>query len=70
MRNMDTFVVRVWGSLADEGEETSLRGVVEHIASGRSDKFHDAEELISFLRKARQRPAPAGGAPDGSGAGG
>lgn len=50
MRCMDTFVVRVMGGLADDGEETSIRGVVEHIASGRSDKFLTADELVSFLR--------------------
>ncbi len=47
---MDTFVVRVWAHTADEEEGTGLRGVVEHIASGWSGKFHDAEELVSFLR--------------------
>ncbi len=47
---MDTFVVRVWAHTADEEEGTSLRGVVEHIASGRSETFHDTEELASFLR--------------------
>ena len=47
---MDTFVVRVWGSMADEEEETGFRGVVEHVASRRSDRFHNADELVSFLR--------------------
>ncbi len=49
MPPMDTFVVRVWGPVADGEEETSLRGVVEHIASGRSDRFRTSEELVSFL---------------------
>jgi hypothetical protein len=47
---MDTFVVRVWGPLADEEEETGLRGVVEHVGSGWSERFRSAEELVSFLR--------------------
>lgn len=47
---MDTFVVRVWGPMADGGEETGLRGVVEHVASGRSERFRTADELVSFLR--------------------
>ncbi|MGH8947800.1 MAG: hypothetical protein ACRDXF_02985 [Acidimicrobiia bacterium] len=47
---MDTFVVRVWGPMADGGEETGLRGVVEHVASGRSDRFRSVDELVSFLR--------------------
>ena len=47
---MDTFVVRVWGPMADGGEETGLRGVVEHVASGRSERFRSADELVSFLR--------------------
>ena len=47
---MDTFVVRVWGPLADGGEEAGLRGVVEHVASGRSERFLSVDELVSFLR--------------------
>jgi len=49
LRLMDTFVVRVWGPLADGGEETGLRGVVEHVASGRSELFRSADELVSLL---------------------
>jgi hypothetical protein len=61
---MDTFVVRVWGPGADGEEETSLRGVVEHIASGRSDRFRTAEELVSFLRMPyADIPAAAEGGP-------
>ena len=43
-------MVRVWGPMADGGEETGLRGVVEHVASGRSERFRSADELVSFLR--------------------
>jgi hypothetical protein len=46
---MDTFVVRVWGPMADGGEEAGLRGVVEHVASGRSERFRNVDELVSFL---------------------
>jgi hypothetical protein len=64
---MDTFVVRVWGPMADGQEETSLRGVVEHIASGRSDRFRNAEELVSFLRMPyADLPMPTEGSPGGS----
>jgi hypothetical protein len=63
---MDTFVVRVWGQLADMEEESGLRGVVEHIASGRSDRFRTAEELVSFLRRPDDLPAAAEGPPGGA----
>jgi hypothetical protein len=46
---MDTFVVRVWAPMADGREETGLRGVVEHVASGRSERFRSVDELVSFL---------------------
>jgi hypothetical protein len=63
---MDTFVVRVLGPLADGGEvETSLRGVVEHVGSGQSDKFRSADELVSFLRGPRGVPASGEDPPDG-----
>ena len=46
---MDTFVVRVHTStdpLTDGGvEPPSLRGVIQHVHSGRSTTFRDAEEL-------------------------
>jgi hypothetical protein len=64
---MDTFVVRVWGPMADGEEETSLRGVVEHIASGRSDRFRNAGELVSFLHMPHaDLPVAADGVPGGS----
>ncbi|HET9202209.1 MAG TPA: hypothetical protein VFP67_03585 [Acidimicrobiia bacterium] len=64
---MDTFVVRVWGPMADGEEETSLRGVVEHIASGRSDRFRTTEELVSFLRVPPGPAVEAEGLSDDSG---
>jgi len=57
---MDTFVVRVWGPMADGEEETGLRGVVEHVASGWSERFLSAEELVSFLRAPRPKVGEAG----------
>jgi hypothetical protein len=63
---MDTFVVRVLGPLADGGEvETSLRGVVEHVGSGRTDKFRSADELVSFLQGPRGMPASGEDLTDG-----
>lgn len=51
---METFVVRAWragtttaGSMEDDG---TLRGVVEHVGTGTSMPFGDAEQLIAFLR--------------------
>ena len=57
---MDTFVVRVWGAMADEEGETGLRGVVEHPASGWSGRFHSADELVSLLRSPVERTEGAG----------
>jgi hypothetical protein len=60
---VETFVVRAWRDEPD-GDLTpddSLRGVVEHVATGASARFTDADQLLTFLRSA---PAP-GGEPDG-----
>jgi hypothetical protein len=48
---METFVVRAWrsGGDASTGDDV-LRGVVEHVASGRTMPFRDVEQLITFLR--------------------
>lgn len=50
---METFVVRVYpgrdfAASADEVDRV-LRGVVSHIATGRSISFHTAEALVGFL---------------------
>jgi len=51
---METFVVRAWRAATevrtdvDDGDH-SLRGVVEHIGSGDSIPFRDADELVRFL---------------------
>jgi len=54
MALMETFVVRAWRAAAevrtdvDDGDQ-GLRGVVEHIGSGDSIPFRDANELVRFL---------------------
>ena len=52
-------MVRAWRDDPD-GDATpddSLRGVVEHVATGATTRFTDADELLTFLRA---RPAPGG----------
>ncbi|HET8621609.1 MAG TPA: hypothetical protein VFM27_21750 [Acidimicrobiales bacterium] len=56
---METFVVRAWRPAADEPSphheggslraDGSLRGVVEHVATGASIAFRDADQLVAFL---------------------
>jgi hypothetical protein len=56
---METFVVRAWRPAADqpsphEGDgslraDGSLRGVVEHVSTGASIAFRDADQLVAFL---------------------
>jgi hypothetical protein len=54
MALMETFVVRAWRAATevrtdvDDGDH-GLRGVVEHIGSGDSTPFRDANELVRFL---------------------
>ena len=49
-------MVRAWRS--DGGDEPAsggadgLRGVVEHVATGTSMRFRDADQLVTFLRSA------------------
>ncbi len=62
---MQTFVVRVWAASTSPADaEDRLRGVVQHVATGRSETFTDDGELLEFLR---ERPAPD---EDGAGTGG
>lgn len=54
-------MVRAWREDPD-GEPTtddSLRGVVEHVATGVSTPFRDADQLLEFLRSGPR----AGGRP-------
>lgn len=61
---MQTFVVRVWPQQPETGEgPDALRGVVEHIATGRSERFRDDAELLAFLHLrpwARERELEVG----------
>jgi hypothetical protein len=51
---METFVVRAWRPAADEPASSegggALRGVVEHVATGATIPFRDAEQLVAFLQ--------------------
>jgi hypothetical protein len=48
---METFVIRLWSqSTGAEMEWAGLRGVVEHLGSGRSGTFTEDDELVAFLR--------------------
>lgn len=51
---METFVIRVWQATDPDGGtapklDSILRGVVEHVASGRSARFRSGEELLSLV---------------------
>ena len=56
---MDTFVVRLWMP-AEPTPEIAVdpRGVVRHIASGRTATFRDGDQLLALLRELPQ-PSPA-----------
>jgi hypothetical protein len=60
-----TFVVRLWEPPAAVGDSTGgLRGVVQHVRSGRSTTFVDELSLLEFLHAARRGAEPtAGGRP-------
>jgi hypothetical protein len=54
---VETFVINVWTRAPFTGEEpgvpaSELRGLVRHIASGDSEPFRSADELVRLLRKA------------------
>lgn len=51
---METFVVRVWIPAVVAGEPTGvaagvLKGIVEHIGSGRAAPFKGADQLLGLL---------------------
>ena len=50
---MDQYVVRLWMPAPAAGDPTGiepgLRGVVSHIATGRSETFRDGSELLRRL---------------------
>ena len=57
---VQTFVVRLWAS-EDPSLRTSdsLRGIVEHLRSGRRGPFVDEDELLAFLRERLGEPVAA-----------
>ena len=45
-------MVRAWRPAADEGlpsDADALRGVVEHVGSGTTMPFRDADQLVAFM---------------------
>lgn len=49
---METFVIRIGTrteAVADT-ERVVLRGTVEHVGTGRRERFRDSRELLAFLR--------------------
>ncbi|HEX8001519.1 MAG TPA: hypothetical protein VF519_02365 [Mycobacteriales bacterium] len=61
---MESFVVRVW--VPGDGPVTPvLRGVVQHVSSGRSVVFGATDQLLAFLRTCVADAAATGeGDPD------
>ena len=57
---VQTFVVRLWTSEEPSLRSSdSLRGIVEHLRSGRKGPFVDEEELLAFLRERLGEPVAA-----------
>ena len=58
---METFVLRIWQAANSDGgaapKRNTLRGIVEHVPSGRSARFRSGEELLSLVAA---RLAPPG----------
>jgi hypothetical protein len=61
----EMFVVRLWEAPAAVGDSAgALRGVVQHVRSGRSTTFVDELSLLEFLHAERRGAEPtAGGRP-------
>jgi hypothetical protein len=54
---VQTFVVRLWTSPEPSSRTAdSLRGIVEHLRSGRKAPFADEDELLAFLRERLGEP--------------
>jgi hypothetical protein len=51
MRGMQTFLVRVWTPAAGEEDDGRRRfsGLVEHVASRRSETFQGELDLLEFI---------------------
>jgi hypothetical protein len=59
---MQTFVIRVWvpGSEeadASDGQGYGLRGLVEHVGSGRCAAFRGSEQLLSLVHASLEAAA-------------
>jgi hypothetical protein len=55
---METFIVRVWVPPTSDGARV-LRGVAEHLGSGRTTTFVDESQLLAFLNEAQRKPTAA-----------
>ena len=60
----ESFVVRLWQppERSRDGRD-ALRGVVQHVRSGRSTTFVDGGRLLAFLDEERRGTGSTGGAP-------
>ena len=47
---MQTFLVRVWTPAAGTDVPADLRGVVEHVRSGRRRTFRSERDAVTFIR--------------------
>jgi hypothetical protein len=62
MDAMETFVVRLWTpDLPTDAAANRIRGVVEHVGSGRSAAFAGEAELVAFLSGDRDATTKRGG---------
>jgi hypothetical protein len=60
---VETVVVRLWVPTEQAPDPRhSLRGIVEHVSSGRSAAFGDESQLLAFLRDASDAAYARGGA--------
>ena len=57
MGRYDCFILRVWRSLGEDGEQWAAR--VEHVSGAEALRFGDPEALLQYLR---ERIAPDRGA--------
>jgi hypothetical protein len=54
---METYVIRMATRRSDkrDADDAELRGVAEHVGSGRREPFRDARELLAFLQTEHRR---------------
>jgi hypothetical protein len=53
---METYVIQIrFLAAADTVADSDLRGVIEHVGSGRRASFRDVRELTAFLHAEQQR---------------